>query len=81
MATGAPSARGRSSRAAYPTLRSTSKKLFGREAGAPIQCRCCVGWGGEWSHPLFFSSRNKRWLDFARHDSLIYPDTPTVKTL
>ena len=22
----------------------------------------------EWSHPLFFSSGNKRWLDFARHD-------------
>jgi hypothetical protein len=32
MATGAPSASGRSSQAAYPALRSRSKKLFGREA-------------------------------------------------
>jgi hypothetical protein len=23
----------------------------------------------EWSHPLLFSSGNKRWLDFARHDT------------
>ena len=26
--------------------------------------------GVEWSHPLFFSGLNKRWLDFARHDTL-----------
>ena len=26
--------------------------------------------GAEWSHPLFFSNRNIRWLDFARHDSM-----------
>jgi hypothetical protein len=28
--------------------------------------------------PFVFDSRNKRWLDFARHDSLICRDTPTA---
>jgi hypothetical protein len=33
--------------------------------------------GAEWSHPLFFDSRNKRWLDFARHDRLsLFRDLP-----
>jgi hypothetical protein len=32
--------------------------------------------GAEWSHPLFFSNRNIRWLDFARHDSMRYWNTP-----
>ena len=35
----------------------------------------------EWSHPLFFGSRNKRWLDFARHDSLICWDIPIGEPL
>jgi hypothetical protein len=55
MATGAPSASGRSSQAAYPTLHLISKKLFGRGV----------------EPPFVLGSRNKRWLDFARHDSLI----------
>ena len=57
MAAGAPSACGRSSQAAYPTLYLISKKLF-RSRVEP---------------PFVFGSRNnrnKRWLDFARHDSL-----------
>jgi len=62
MATGAPSADGRSSQAAYPTLHSRSKKRFGRGV----------------EPPFVFDSRNKRWLDFARHDSLICRDTPTA---
>jgi len=36
MATGVPNARGRSSRAAYPTLHSRSKKLFGRGVEPPF---------------------------------------------
>ncbi len=60
MATGAPSASGRSSRAAYLTLHSLSKKRFGRGV----------------EPPLFFSNGNKRWLDCARHDSLIWWDIP-----
>ena len=27
--------------------------------------------------PFVFGSRNKRWLDFARHDSLVDWDIPT----
>jgi hypothetical protein len=54
MATGAPSASDRSSEAACPTLDLQAKGLFGR--------------GVEPS--LVFGSRNKRWLDFARHDSM-----------
>ena len=93
MATEAPSARGRSSRAAYPTLHLISKKLFGR-TGVPGTRRSCACWGRGAEPPLFFSSRNKRWLDFhpvngergrcrgprfARHDSLIYRDIPIGK--
>ena len=32
--------------------------------------------GAEWNHSLFFSTRNKRWLDFAHNDDLICRDTP-----
>jgi hypothetical protein len=36
----------------------------------------------EWSHPLFFSSGNKRWLDFARHDRVrLCRYIPTRETL
>ncbi len=70
MATEAPSVSGRSSRAAYPALHLMSEKLFGRGAGVPIKRRCCVGWGGV-EPPFVFGSRNKRWLDFTRHDNLI----------
>ena len=65
MATEAPSVGGRSSQAAYSTLI--------RSAGS------CSG--AEWSHPLFSGSRNKRWLDFARHDSLNFPAIPAGKLL
>ncbi len=64
MATVAPSACGRSSDPAYPTLHSISEKLFRRGVESPF----------------VFSRRNKRWLDFARQDSLIYRDTPTGET-
>ena len=53
-ATGAPSACGRSSRAAYPTSTFEKQKLFGRGV----------------EPPFVLGSRNKRWLDFARHDNL-----------
>jgi hypothetical protein len=43
MATGAPSARGRSSQAAYPALRS--------------QAKGCLG--AEWSHPLFSAAETQ----------------------
>ena len=43
MATVAPSARGRSSQAAYPTLHSQAKGYS----------------GAEWSHPLFFGIETK----------------------
>ncbi len=49
MATGAPSACGRSSRAAYPILRFDKQEA--------VRARS--------SHPLFFSGWNKRWLDFS----------------
>jgi hypothetical protein len=65
MATGAPSAGGRSSQAAYSVLHSKSKKLF----------------GGGVEPPFVFGSRNKRWLDFARHDNLICRDIPTGESL
>jgi hypothetical protein len=35
----------------------------------------------EWSHPLFFSNRNTRWLDFARHDSMMYWNTPIGESI
>ncbi len=45
---------------------SISKKLFRRGAEPPY---------------VFFSDRNKRWLDFARHDTLVCRDIPTGKSL
>ncbi len=42
MATVAPGASGRSSRAVYPTLHLMSEKLIGRGVGVPIKRRRCV---------------------------------------
>jgi hypothetical protein len=68
MATGAPSAGGRSSQAAYLTLTLDKREAVRARSRGPHQTPLLrlMGWGVE--PPFVFGSRNKRWLDFARHD-------------